>query len=286
MIGLHEEFSRSTNSVAWDSGGTSTRSTAEPNMTAPYSMTKDRVSQILVVSATLDQAINKSAVKLIKLSIDDDSADLPPSQVDILTFNWPVVFLVALAIAPGSESPYHDDPPESPDSYLADHGFEYIDGERTRHLKRRRRSPEYRHRHGRRGGRRRPRPGFPVRHHHVALYGPSRAGRRRRRMQRASRRPLATRAHVTRRWTDRGSFFPPEHGFEDADADPRMLVGRDERVCLTGARAPFDLADILASPAKYAGGRCQDRKRSTAEGGDRAFCGLPENGGEGEGTKG
>lgn len=34
----------------------------------------------------------------------------------------------------GSEAPHHDDPPEGPDSFLADHGFEYIDGERTRHL--------------------------------------------------------------------------------------------------------------------------------------------------------
>ncbi|KAH9169362.1 hypothetical protein EDB89DRAFT_1985478, partial [Lactarius sanguifluus] len=33
---------------------------------------------------------------------------------------------VALAIAPGSEPPYHDDPPEGPDPYLADHGFEHI----------------------------------------------------------------------------------------------------------------------------------------------------------------
>jgi hypothetical protein len=33
----------------------------------------------------------------------------------------------------GSEAPHHDDPPEGPDSFLADHGFEYIDGERTRH---------------------------------------------------------------------------------------------------------------------------------------------------------
>ena len=42
---------------------------------------------------------------------------------------------VALAIALGSEPPHHDDPPEGPDSFLADNGFEYIDGERTRHLK-------------------------------------------------------------------------------------------------------------------------------------------------------
>ena len=34
----------------------------------------------------------------------------------------------------GSEAPHHDDPSEGPDSFLADHGFEYIDGERTRHL--------------------------------------------------------------------------------------------------------------------------------------------------------
>jgi len=40
---------------------------------------------------------------------------------------------VALAIALGHEPPHHDDPPEGPDSFLADHGFEYIDGERTRH---------------------------------------------------------------------------------------------------------------------------------------------------------
>ena len=41
---------------------------------------------------------------------------------------------VVLAVALGSEPPHHDDPPEGPDSFLADHGFEYIDGERTRHL--------------------------------------------------------------------------------------------------------------------------------------------------------
>jgi hypothetical protein len=40
---------------------------------------------------------------------------------------------VSLAIALGHEPPHHDDPPEGPDSFLADHGFEYIDGERTRH---------------------------------------------------------------------------------------------------------------------------------------------------------
>ena len=39
---------------------------------------------------------------------------------------------VALAIALGHEPPHHNDPPEGPDSFLADHGFEYIDGERTR----------------------------------------------------------------------------------------------------------------------------------------------------------
>ena len=39
---------------------------------------------------------------------------------------------MALAIALGHEPPHHDDPPEGPDSFLADHGFEYIDGERTR----------------------------------------------------------------------------------------------------------------------------------------------------------
>jgi hypothetical protein len=37
-------------------------------------------------------------------------------------------------VALGSEPPHHDDPPEGPDSFLADHGFEYIDGERSRHL--------------------------------------------------------------------------------------------------------------------------------------------------------
>ena len=41
---------------------------------------------------------------------------------------------MALAIAIGHEPPHHDDPPEGPDSFLADHGFEYIDGERTRRL--------------------------------------------------------------------------------------------------------------------------------------------------------
>ncbi|KAH9048592.1 hypothetical protein EDB84DRAFT_1574646 [Lactarius hengduanensis] len=147
-------------------------------------MTEDRESRILVVSATLDQA--KAAVKLIKLFIDDNSADLPTSDVDIpwtiknkyysadvhfhlveyaywdlqlarrvpaIIFVWTrgqpyaeqVLGLhkaltrfepeVALAIALGSGPPHHDDPPEGPDSYLADHGFEYIDGERTRHLK-------------------------------------------------------------------------------------------------------------------------------------------------------
>ena len=40
---------------------------------------------------------------------------------------------MALAIALGHEPPHHDDPPEGPDSFLADHGFEYIDGERTRY---------------------------------------------------------------------------------------------------------------------------------------------------------
>ncbi|KAI0304478.1 hypothetical protein B0F90DRAFT_1706129 [Multifurca ochricompacta] len=40
---------------------------------------------------------------------------------------------VALAIALGKGPPHHDDPPEGPDSFLADHGFEYIDGERTQH---------------------------------------------------------------------------------------------------------------------------------------------------------
>jgi len=40
---------------------------------------------------------------------------------------------VSLAIALGHEPPHHDDPPEGPDSFLADHGFEYIDGERTRY---------------------------------------------------------------------------------------------------------------------------------------------------------
>ncbi|KAI0004578.1 hypothetical protein BJV74DRAFT_385226 [Russula compacta] len=43
---------------------------------------------------------------------------------------------VALAVALGREPPHHDDPPEGPDSFLADHGFEYIDGERTRHPER------------------------------------------------------------------------------------------------------------------------------------------------------
>ena len=38
---------------------------------------------------------------------------------------------MALAIALGREPPHHDDPPEGPDSFLADNGFEYIDGERT-----------------------------------------------------------------------------------------------------------------------------------------------------------
>ena len=40
---------------------------------------------------------------------------------------------MALAIALGRDPPHHDDPPEGPDSFLADHGFEYIDGERTHH---------------------------------------------------------------------------------------------------------------------------------------------------------
>lgn len=38
---------------------------------------------------------------------------------------------VTLAIALGREPPHRDDPPEGPDSFFADHGFEYIDGERT-----------------------------------------------------------------------------------------------------------------------------------------------------------
>ncbi|KAI9443148.1 hypothetical protein H4582DRAFT_2095767 [Lactarius indigo] len=147
-------------------------------------MAEDRESRILVVSATLDQA--KAAVKLIKLFIGDDSADLPSSNVDVpwtiknkyysadvhfhlveyaywdlqLARRVPAIIFVwtrgqpyaeqvfglhkaltrfepevALAMALGSEPPHHDDPPEGPDSYLADHGFEYIDGERTRHLK-------------------------------------------------------------------------------------------------------------------------------------------------------
>jgi hypothetical protein len=39
---------------------------------------------------------------------------------------------LAIAIALGHEPPHHDDPLEGPDSFLADHGFEYIDGQRTR----------------------------------------------------------------------------------------------------------------------------------------------------------
>lgn len=147
-------------------------------------MTEDQESRILVVSATLDQA--KAVVKLVRLFVDGDSADLPPSNDDIpwtiknkyysanvhfhlveyaywdpqLALRVPAVIFVwtrgqpyaeqvfglhkalsryepdvALAIALGSEPPHHDDPPEGPDSFLADHGFEYIDGERTRHLK-------------------------------------------------------------------------------------------------------------------------------------------------------
>jgi Alpha and gamma adaptin binding protein p34 len=40
---------------------------------------------------------------------------------------------VALAISLGNEPAHPTDPPEGPDPFLADHGFEYIDGERTRH---------------------------------------------------------------------------------------------------------------------------------------------------------
>ena len=40
---------------------------------------------------------------------------------------------MALAIALGHEPPHDDDPPEGPDSFLAEHGFEYIDGDRTRY---------------------------------------------------------------------------------------------------------------------------------------------------------
>ena len=40
---------------------------------------------------------------------------------------------MTLAIALGHEPPHDDDPPEGPDSFLADHGFEYIDGDRTRY---------------------------------------------------------------------------------------------------------------------------------------------------------
>jgi hypothetical protein len=145
-------------------------------------MTEDRESRILVVSTTLDQA--KTVVKLIKLFVDDDSADLHPTNVDIpwtiknkyysadvhfhlveyacwdpqLAHRVPAIIFVwtrgqpyadqvfglhkaisrfepevALAIALGSDTPHHDDPPEGPDSFLADHGFEYIDGESTRH---------------------------------------------------------------------------------------------------------------------------------------------------------
>ena len=39
---------------------------------------------------------------------------------------------MALAVSLGNGPPHHNDPPEGPDSCLADHGFEYIDGERTR----------------------------------------------------------------------------------------------------------------------------------------------------------
>ncbi|KAF8272185.1 hypothetical protein EI94DRAFT_1796327 [Lactarius quietus] len=146
-------------------------------------MTEDREGRILVVSTTLDQA--KAVVKLIKLFVEDDSADLHSTNVDIpwaiknkyysavvhfhlveyaywdpqLAHRVPAIIFVwtrgqpyaeqvfglhkalsrfepevALAIALGNEPPHHDDPPEGPDSFLADHGFEYIDGERTRYL--------------------------------------------------------------------------------------------------------------------------------------------------------
>lgn len=71
-------------------------------LASPYDMTEDRESRILVVSATLDQAkavvkrtcsatlsfTNTSSVCLlsiavIKLFVDDDSADLHPTNVDI-----------------------------------------------------------------------------------------------------------------------------------------------------------------------------------------------------------
>ncbi|KAH9004850.1 hypothetical protein EDB83DRAFT_2324123 [Lactarius deliciosus] len=132
---------------------------------------------------------------------------------------------VALAIAPGSEPPYHDDPPEGPDSYLADHGgddrqntdTDTADGE----------------------GDGDPVPGLPC----VIDRSAPPCGL----LWSVAGGTAAAAAHAKGLaapfGTHRGSFFPPEHGFEDADADPRTLVGRGER----GARAPFDLADILTS---------------------------------------
>ncbi|KAH9030493.1 hypothetical protein EDB85DRAFT_2275705 [Lactarius pseudohatsudake] len=189
---------------------------------------------------------------------------------------------VALAIAPGSEPPHHDDPPEGPDSYLADHGFEYIDGERTRHLKGDgdRQDTDTDTADGEGDGE--PVPGLPCvidalstimwpymvrRGREAAPFGFDAllAATRAHGLLDAAPAPmLLLPSHTSDSYRslrpgtsgfpsdvddlagygaldDRGSFFSPEHGFEDADADPRTLVG------LIGACAPFDLADFLPS---------------------------------------
>ncbi|KAI9443072.1 hypothetical protein H4582DRAFT_2095709 [Lactarius indigo] len=70
----------------------------------------------------------KPRVEVIKLFIGDDSADLPSSNVDV---PWTIknkYYSADVALAPRR-------PLVVPDSFLADHGFGYIGGERTRHLK-------------------------------------------------------------------------------------------------------------------------------------------------------
>ncbi|KAH9042194.1 hypothetical protein EDB85DRAFT_2235100 [Lactarius pseudohatsudake] len=469
---------------------------------SPYGMTEDRESRILVVSATLDQAkaavkhISNVSIPVIKLFIDDNSADLPTSDVDIpwtiknkyysaevhfhlveyaywdlqLARRVPAIIFVwtrgqpyaeqvfglhkaltrfepevALAIALGSGPPHHDDPPEGPDSYLADHGFEYIDGERTRHLKSDDVRPDTDTDTADGEGDEDPVPGLPrvidalstimwpsmVRrgrddggHARKGQAAPfdfdgkeeeetlaalmaadaadsgaplTRASRVQREMATLERwlieneemheaelgEPIsssptgidddeddgaprvpahsspapavsvspaaatagyayatasapeftlaATRAHGLLDTTsaapmllpshtggsyrslrsgtsgfpsdvddlagyealdDRGSFFSPEHEFEDPDADPRTPVGRGERVGLTDGRAPFDLADILASlqtmREDVAGIEDEaQRKAATARfASEFVFQRMGVDGGEGEGTKG
>ncbi|KAH9980342.1 hypothetical protein BGW80DRAFT_1274909, partial [Lactifluus volemus] len=128
----------------------------------PYSMTEDRECRILVISASLENA--RTAVKLIKTlkkyyfadvhfhlveyaQWDPQLALRVPAVIFVWTRGQPYVDHVfalhngiarfepevALAISLGNEPAHPTDPPEGPDPFLADHGFEYIDGERTRH---------------------------------------------------------------------------------------------------------------------------------------------------------